>query len=351
MSELERLKADIAALPSGLNTREVYEETCALMFFRYGITPTANKLHSAVGRGSMSTPVEVLRQFWDKLRQKSRVRIEGADLPEELVSAGGELLGTLWRQARAAAEAALSTREAALQEKEAAYAAQLQAAQSEKEKLETALAHRTENLLNTQVRLQEREAELSASQARTAELDLQLSELNDAVRVSDEMRNLAERQFAQRLEALALAGQEAEARAAASEKRALLEIDRERTRSARLQKELEAIRVTAQESLEKATERETSLRQKLDAAQQRVVAAETAAAVQDAGRTALEREVVSLRSEVVDLRVKLASTQADLSAAREATTGDVLVSSAALPGTSSKRAEPRRRRAKTHRTG
>ncbi|AQV94132.1 hypothetical protein BJN34_09545 [Cupriavidus necator] len=34
---------------------------CGLLFFRYGVTPTANKRYSLVHKGSMGTPAEVLQ--------------------------------------------------------------------------------------------------------------------------------------------------------------------------------------------------------------------------------------------------------------------------------------------------
>ncbi len=36
----------------------LYREVCGLLFFRYGVTPTANKLYSLVRKGSMGTPAE-----------------------------------------------------------------------------------------------------------------------------------------------------------------------------------------------------------------------------------------------------------------------------------------------------
>src|SRR6201996_2806171 len=100
-TEIERLKA---AFPK---TRELYREVCALLFFRFGITPTANRLYQLVKRGSMSTPTQVLGEFWTELREKSRVRIEHPDLPADLGAAAGELVATLWTRATAAADTAL----------------------------------------------------------------------------------------------------------------------------------------------------------------------------------------------------------------------------------------------------
>src|ERR1700675_2909382 len=80
-------------------TQDLYREVCVLLFFRHGITPTANRLYQLVKKGSMSAPAEALARFWATLREKSRVRIEHPDLPAELQSATGELAAALWTRA------------------------------------------------------------------------------------------------------------------------------------------------------------------------------------------------------------------------------------------------------------
>ncbi len=100
-AEIGRLKAEFP------KTRELYREVCALLFFRFGLTPTANRLYQLVKRGSMSTPTAVLGEFWSELREKSRVRIDHPDLPADLGAAAGELVATLWTRATASAGTAL----------------------------------------------------------------------------------------------------------------------------------------------------------------------------------------------------------------------------------------------------
>ena len=83
--EIERPRVDFP------DTQDLYREVCVLLFFRYGVTPTANKLYQLVHKGSMSAPAEALRAFWEDLREKSRVRIEHPDLPDSLRAAAGEM--------------------------------------------------------------------------------------------------------------------------------------------------------------------------------------------------------------------------------------------------------------------
>src|SRR5260370_20976118 len=89
-------------------TQALYREVCVLLFFRHGITPTANRLYQLVRKGSMSAPADALARFWATLREKSRVRIEHPDLPAELQSATGDLAAALWTRAVAVAQNGLA---------------------------------------------------------------------------------------------------------------------------------------------------------------------------------------------------------------------------------------------------
>lgn len=103
-----QIYADIEALRARVSdTPDLYREVCTILFFRYGITPTANKLYQYVRKGSMSAPAAALAKFWEDLREKSRVRIEHPDLPDSLKSATGELVAALWTQALSAAQETL----------------------------------------------------------------------------------------------------------------------------------------------------------------------------------------------------------------------------------------------------
>ena len=86
------------------DTQDAYREACVLLFFRYGIKPTANKLYQYVRKGSMSAPADALNKFWSELRDKSRVRIERSDIPENIKSGAGELIAKLWVDAQKAAQ-------------------------------------------------------------------------------------------------------------------------------------------------------------------------------------------------------------------------------------------------------
>jgi hypothetical protein len=79
-----------------------------LLFFRHGITPTANRLSQQRRKGSMSAPAEAPVRFWASLREKIWVRIEPPDLPAKLQSATGVLAAALWTRAVAMAQEGLA---------------------------------------------------------------------------------------------------------------------------------------------------------------------------------------------------------------------------------------------------
>lgn len=102
----QQLQIDIEKLRGEFTeTQDLYREVCVLLFFRYCITPTANKLYQYVRRGSMSAPADALNKFWSELREKSRIRIERNDIPESISLAAGDFVATLWNEAQKAAQA------------------------------------------------------------------------------------------------------------------------------------------------------------------------------------------------------------------------------------------------------
>lgn len=236
------LSRDVDALRERFTqTQELYREACALLFFRYGITPTANKLYQLVRKGSMSAPAEALNKFWEDLREKSRTRIEHPDLPDALKSVAGELVMTLWTNAQVAAHESLTEYRAEAQEMvlqaktdiSAALAerdAQRLTLQSVKSELELAVKH-----LSTQ-----REAIAVAEEIRTSLLKRLDEAKHDNAALQHQLEQ-ARHEFTVELDKLRAAAQLAEERSRSTEKRMLLDIDHERTITAKLKKELDTV--------------------------------------------------------------------------------------------------------------
>jgi chromosome segregation ATPase len=233
-AEIERLKAQFS------KTRELYREVCALLFFGFGITPTANRLYQLVKRGSMGTPTEVLAEFWRTLREKSRVRIEHPDLPTELQAATGELAAALWTRAVDMAQEQLS---ATRHEMQLAVAdAQVRQAQSETERdrLRQELVGSAAALERAQARITEQDQALAISAAPSEALQAQLRASHHGAQQLQQALETARRDFASELDKLRADGALAQERLKAAETRALLEIERERQAAARLHKELDS---------------------------------------------------------------------------------------------------------------
>ncbi|MGF6604703.1 chromosome segregation ATPase [Paraburkholderia sp. GAS448] len=234
LAEIERLKAGFP------KTRDLYREACALLFFRFGVTPTANRLYQLVRRGSMSTPVAVLQEFWAELREKSRVRIEHADLPEELQAATGELAAVLWTRAVGMAQESLA---ALRHESQLAVAdAQARQAQAEAEvgRLRQELTGSATALDDARRHVSGLEQALAGATATCATLQDQLRDAQQGEQRLQQALESARNDFAAELDKLRADGQLAQERLRAAETRALLDIDRERGVAARLQKERDA---------------------------------------------------------------------------------------------------------------
>jgi chromosome segregation ATPase len=237
LNEIEKLRGDITG------TQDLYREVCALLFFRYGVAPTANKLYQLVRKGSMSAPAEALSKFWSDLREKSRVRIEHPDLPDNLKTAAGELTATLWTAAQAAATESLAAfkgeAQAAIAEAKATTEiaqAQLAAVSTELEKSRREHAQAKEEI----TRLQQ---ELAAERATLEEVRSQVTKAGAEIVNHQQAQESARRYFTEELEKLKTASQLDKERYAEAERRFLQETDRERQIAIRLQKEIDQARL------------------------------------------------------------------------------------------------------------
>lgn len=296
LAEIELLKAKFS------DTRTLYREACVLLFFRHGLTPTANKLYQFVRRGSMNVPSEELTKFWDDLRHKARVDIEHPDLPDEVKALAAEAIAGLWRQASRAARGELAAARLEL-EATAEQASQARAA------AEQAVAQ-------WEVTAQELQAEVARAQVSTAEVQGQLEAQRRAhagaqARVDELLNQLEQGRVLQQRQQESFSGDLAKARgdieaaherAAAAERRALMEIEQERQARARADKAAEVLR----EQLGAAEGRER---------QQSLIHAESVTRLQmglnaaAAALKAAQEAQVALEGDVDDLRNQLTESQ------------------------------------------
>ncbi|HZW13854.1 MAG TPA: DNA-binding protein [Noviherbaspirillum sp.] len=320
----KQLLADIEAMRSQFpQTQDLYREVCVLLFFRYGLTPTTNKLYQLVRKGSMSAPAEALNKFWEDLRDKSRIRIEHPDLPESLKAAAGELVATLWSSAQGAAQEGLGTlrSEAQAQVMEARQAQATAEADRDAARASHALVSQT--LEQAHARIGELEQALAARDATIAGLEGQLQSARGENAGLLQKLDDARRDFGAELEKLRATASLAEERFRASEARALMEIDRERTAASKLHKEMDGLRSNAEQAAERHRSELASLQEQLGNYRQRAgelegnlkaVTASRDLAVDDlrAARSLLDdKHAQNIRTEglVAELRSRLEEAQ------------------------------------------
>jgi chromosome segregation ATPase len=279
-------------------TQDLYREVCVLLFFRYGITPTVNKLYQLVRKGSMSAPTEALNKFWSTLRERARVTVEHADLPDELQAAAGEMVAALWKSAQtrswdALAELRLESAAAV----DAAKAAEALARNAQTETL-AKLEEAREKLRAHEEKIDQLRQELAAAAAPNTSMEARIDDLRrqvaEALTRADQQNaaHLAER------ERLAERTQLAEQRFAEMEKRALADMDRERTVSARLRKALEEERTVHAQKLDHVHAEQAAAQEAIGQLQGQLYAAQTAL-------TTLTREREHARGEAQALRTHL----------------------------------------------
>jgi chromosome segregation ATPase len=306
------LETDIAALRERVpDTQELYREVCALMFFRYGETPTANKLYQLVRKGSMSAPAIALRDFWTEVRDKTRVDVGQPDLPAEVATAAGELAATLWRLSSDAANAALEVfRRDAQHELEAARE-HVQDTVAEHETAVNAAEQASREAADLRIenaRLLARLVELET--AKTMLTD-QLAQSRNESAVASTALSDARREFAEELGKLRVMHNQSERRLAATEKRALLAIDSERTAARQTRQELQAAidRMAAAQATHQA-ERD-QLRDALSAAKTQLTASMTRCASVEgelaSRQIALDQQIAA--SELLRKRLEALSRQ------------------------------------------
>lgn len=319
MSTEAKINAEIEALKAkDLDTQDLYREVCTILFFRYGITPTANKLYQFVRKGSMSAPAEALTKFWSDLREKSRVRIEHPDLPDDLKTAAGELVVSLWSQAQTSAQNSLAIFRQEAQEnvteslQAAATADQARlAAEAESNQTREALRAANERILDL-------ERDLAGERARTQSLEQQIELARHQQTTLEVALAEARKDYSAELEKSRQELRRTEERLESNEKRALLEIDHERQMTVKVQRELLQIRNSSLEIEEQLRIELASSKAELANVRQMLGVAE---GKQDELRTGKEKqleELVALRQTLGNQETRLALLQREVELAQTA---------------------------------
>lgn len=304
------LQAEIDEARTKLNdTKQLYKWVCSILFFKYGITPTTNRLYQLVRKGSMQTVTTSLSAFWEDLRERSRLKIDHPGVPASLVVATGDLVQAIWENAsiearalNAAAQSEASAKVEAAKLEQLAAEKQLEDAQHSSDAINSKLTEITSELSTA---LQEFESERQAHGATSARLEEARAEVL-ALRTSV---SEARQDFTNELEKARAATRVAEAREAATERRTLLEVYQERvmraeaeTKSNQMQEDLNAAHRKEVARSEASAQEIGELKGKLAAAEQMV--------------RKWEEQVASLRQELSTRSSEVAHCEGELTAAR-----------------------------------
>lgn len=306
LNEIEKLRGDFPG------TQDLYREVCALLFFRYGIAPTANKLYQLVRKGSMSAPADALNKFWADLREKSRVKIEHPDLPDTLKTAAGELTATLWSAAQAAASESLAELKSEAQASVAEAKATVETAQFQLATTNTELEQSRHLHEEAKTVIAELQQELAAERATLEEVRAQLGKAETEIANHQQAQESARRYFTEELEKLKTAAQLDKERYGAAERRFLQETDRERQVASRLQKEVEQLRQESNRLQEQRRADDSSYQAKIGDFKHQLGVLEGRLQSVVAERNQLSRDIQTCQSLNNQLQAKEAQLQSEV---------------------------------------
>ena len=198
----EEIRATLAPRLAAAKTRqEKTRETATLLFFQYGIYPSAKVVHGYTQHGSMTDINGDLREFWSELREKTRVKIEAPMFPDAVNALFSDALAKVWELAMDKAHAALDgeRQEAAEQVAQAQREAQeadrmRRIAEDDAESSERELRQERERRETAEKKVEAQTAEIEALQSSLAKWQAQAESEAKA-------RQEAQEQFSRDLEA------------------------------------------------------------------------------------------------------------------------------------------------------
>ncbi len=186
----------------------------------------------------------------------------------------------------------------------------LSSRKAELARTETALEQRTSALMAAQVCIRDLEQAQAAGEATSRALETEIARQQDEIGARDRALVRARADFSHELEKLRASADLAEERPRAAEKRALREIERERTASLRLQKELEA-------AARRAEQAESRHREEIQALQAQFGDVRHHAGVVEGNLDALRNSNAAYARELDALRLQLATAATNRSAAQK----------------------------------
>ena len=218
--------------------KDLYREVCRLMFFRYGIQPTPNKLYQLVRKGTMSTPAQAVNNFWSELRLKNRVDIEHSGLPDTLREFAGEALSTLWKSALEVAKQNVKEKHSAINGLESSNRLELESYKAQVKKLEVLNAEQNSELVVLRKQLQDSEKRFLIDHQVSATHKESVKTLQYEKSALEGSLKSINNEFDTELHKLQAALKFAEDRFRKLEAKSFAEVDRERQRAYKLESEI-----------------------------------------------------------------------------------------------------------------
>ena len=112
------IRTEISELAQRVKNRETLSrEAAAVLFFRHGIYPSIQLVHRYTQFGSLTDIAKDLEIFWQAIREKGRFRLDGVDLPDNVIARTGEMLTELWQLAQTQARQVLDNERQEMQSK------------------------------------------------------------------------------------------------------------------------------------------------------------------------------------------------------------------------------------------
>lgn len=281
------------------NTLDLYKAVAALLFFQYDSTPTTNRMYQLVRKGSMSAPAEALRLFWQELRERSQLRMEQADIPQNLKQSAGTLIAQLWEEGL---QQALQVTEQNNQliYSQIAFAEQAtEQALHQCKKVQDALLVAQQQLQKQDLKIDELEKDVQQRQLLIAKQEQQMQSLYEQ---KQELQRQHEKALLAQKEQNALSEQ----RALDMEKYARLEIDRVRQEALKLQQQDQQRLVVEQKKNE-------NLQQLYQSQQQEYIELQQQYRFQHSQLQVTEQQQAQLEQKNLDLHALLHQLQQQLS--------------------------------------
>ncbi|KLR58081.1 hypothetical protein OX89_08975 [Diaphorobacter sp. J5-51] len=188
-------------LEAAKSRKEKTRVAATVLFFEYGIYPSAKVVHQYTQQGSMTDIGADLRAFWLELREKSRVQIDAPYLPAELNESFSGALAKLWDLSMDKATASFDAERQDHQEKVRQAEQGLRLAQETNATLEDDVEELGAELRQERENRSAAEGQCAALLAQADELRAALAKAEGQIQASERARQAAQEQFSKDLEA------------------------------------------------------------------------------------------------------------------------------------------------------